>query len=119
MTKPLAPGPDYSYPTTYPTSPEDRHGRHLIRRTVGAGAAVLVAGSALAVGLQAARPDALPTPSPASSSVDTPASVVPAPARPAGDDDDEARAPIAKVAPVRAAPVAAPAPAPVASTGGS
>lgn len=133
MTQPLRPGPDSAYSTT----PDDRSGRRLVRRAIGAGAAVVVAGSALAVGLQAATPDAVQTPVPATSGADAPTStVVPDPSRPArnadegdekgddeGDDeaDDEVGATVSKVAPVRAVPVAAPAPAPapVASSGGS
>jgi hypothetical protein len=125
MTKPLRPSPDSAYPTT----PVDDHGRRrLTGRMIGAGAAVVVAGSALTLGLQAAIPDQVQAPVPATSGADAPTtSVVPAPPKPVrhdeGDDeaDDEAGAPLTKVAPVRVAPAPAPtpAPAPVASSGGS
>lgn len=122
MTQPLRPGPDSAYSNT----PDDRAGRRLVRRAIGAGAAVVVAGSALAVGLQAATPDAVQAPVPATSGAESPTrSVAPALSRPTRDSDDgddedgETGAAGSKVAPVRAVPVAAPAPAPVATSGGS
>ena len=110
----------------YPTGaqPGRWSGRRLAGRTAGAGAAVLVAGSALAVGLQAATPDAAQSPAPRHSGATAPrprwsGSAAAGTRRATGDDEATAGAQVAKVTPVPVAPVSTPIPAPVASSGGS
>ncbi len=102
-------------------------GRPPVRTAIAAGAAVVVAGAALTIGLQAATPHQVQAPVPATSGTHSPGTaVVPGSSQPRNDEGDEgdegddgAGTSRTQVAVAGAATASAPAPAPVASSGGS